>query len=121
MAQANDRGDAEATRETGEDEADRVLVSYPADFSEWGRFQVDQPSFRAWLRKTHDAVEEGDVWEEFVDVGCCGSTLDVPLRVEGIEGGSRLGEDTEIEYTVREACGIEGSWRVQSEGGPSGA
>ena len=99
--------------------ADRVVVSYPSDLSDWGRFQVEKSSFRAFLRKTRDRAREGDVWEEFVGVGCCGNTLDVPLRVERLEGGSRIDEDTEIAYEVREACGIEGSWRVQSEDGPS--
>jgi hypothetical protein len=99
--------------------ADRVVVSYPEDLSDWGRFQVEKPSFCAFLRKTRDDAEPGDVWEEFVGVGCCGNTLDVPLRVERVEGGSRIGDDTEIVYEVREACGIQGSWRVQSKGGPS--
>ncbi|WP_049888879.1 hypothetical protein [Natronococcus occultus] len=99
--------------------AQRIVVSYPEDLSEWGRFQVEKPSFRAFLRKTRDTATKGDVWEEFVGVGCCGNTLDVPLRVEDVAGGSRIVDDTEIEYEVREACGIQGSWRVQSKGGPS--
>ena len=103
------------------DFANRVVVSYPEDLSEWGRSQLEKPSYRAFLCKAYDRASEGDVWEEFVDVGCCGSSLDVPLRVERVDGGPRLEKDTEIEYTVREACGIEGSWQVQSEGGPSRA
>ena len=101
--------------------ATRVVVSYPADLSNWGRFQVEKPSFRAYLRKTRDRVREGDVWEEFVGVGCCGNTLDVPLRVERVEGGARIDDGTEFEYDVREACDIQGSWRVQSAGGPNRA
>lgn len=101
--------------------AARVVVSYPQDLSKWGRFQVEKPSFRAFLRKTRDRAREGDHWEEFVGVGCCGNTLDVPLRVERVDGGPRIDEETEIEYEVREACGIEGSWRVQSAGGPNRA
>ncbi len=98
--------------------ATRVVVSYPEDLSDWGRFQVEKPSFRAFLRKTRETAREGDTWEEFVGVGCCGNTLDVPLRVERTDGGDRIDEETEIEYEVREACGIEGSWRVQSKEGP---
>ncbi|WP_122089020.1 hypothetical protein [Halalkalicoccus subterraneus] len=98
--------------------ATRVVVSYPEDLSDWGRFQVEKPAFRAYLTKTLDAVEEGDEWEEFVGVGCCGNTLDVPLRIEAIEGADEVARDTDIEYTVREACGIRGGWRVQSAGGP---
>jgi len=100
-------------------DASRIVVSYPADLSAWGRDRVDCSEFRAYLRKTKDAASEGTVWEEFVGVGCCGNSLDVPLRVERVEGGDRLGPETAVEFDVREACGLEGSWRVQSAGGPS--
>ena len=99
--------------------ATRVVVSYPADLSSWGRDRVDRSAFRAYLRKTRERVAEGDAWEEFVGVGCCGSSLDVPLRVEAVEGGDRLDDDTEIEFSVREACGLQGGWRVQSADGPT--
>jgi hypothetical protein len=99
--------------------ADTVVVSYPADLSEWGRFQVEKPSFRAFLRRTRDEAAEGDAWEEFVGVGCCGNTLDVPLRVESVEGGDRVGDETEFEFDVREACDLQGGWRVQSADGPT--
>lgn len=98
--------------------ADRVVVSYPADLSEWGRGQVTTRHFRAWLRRVHPHPEAGDVWEEFLDVGCCGNTLDVPLRVEHVEGGDEMGASTDIEYVEREACGIQGGWLVQSAGAP---
>lgn len=100
-------------------DAARVVISYPADLSDWGRMQVDTRYFRAYLRKVHDELREGETFEEFVGVGCCGNTLDVPLRIERVEGGSRMGEDTEIEYAVREACDVQGGWRVQSAGGPA--
>ena len=103
----------------GTDAATRVVISYPADLSEWGRGQVDTPHIRAYHGKTHGEVTEGDQREEFVGVGCCGSALDVPLRVEEVDGGSRVGPDTEIAYTVREACGVQGGWRVQSADGPT--
>lgn len=99
--------------------ATRLVCSYPADLSDWGRHRIDSPSFRAYLRKAHHATTEGETWSEFVGVGCCGDALDVPLRVERIEGGERIGPETAIEFTVREACGLEGGWQVQSAGGPS--
>lgn len=100
--------------------AERVVVSYPADLSDWGRHQVERDAFQSYLRKTLDTLTEGDTWEEFVGVGCCGNTLDVPMRIEHVEGGTRIGPDTDITYEVREACDIQGGWRVQSEGGPTG-
>lgn len=101
------------------DAASLVVVSYPADLSDWGRDKLQTPAFRAYLRKAHGTVEVGDVFEEFVGVGCCGDTLDVPLRVETLEGGQRIGENTDIEYEKRAACGLQGNWTVQSAGGPS--
>ena len=101
------------------DTADRVVVSYPADLSKWGRQQVDRREFKAYLRKVYERVAEGDDWDEFVGVGCCGSSLTVPLVVEAVEGGARLGDETDIEFTVREACDLPGGWRVQSAGGPN--
>jgi len=101
------------------DTADRVVISYPADLSDWGRHQLTTRYFLAYLRRTLDDLQVGDTWEEFVGVGCCGNTLDVPLRIERVEGGDRMDEDTEIVYEVREACGVEGGWRVQSAGGPT--
>jgi hypothetical protein len=100
--------------------ATRVVVSYPADLSLWGQDIVEDTPFRAYLRKAHDSVAAGDRWEEFVGVGCCGSALDVPLRVESVEGGEQLGEDTEFEFAEREACDIDGGWQVQSAAAPEG-
>lgn len=94
--------------------AARVVVSYPADLSEWGRWQLDEHSFKSYLRRVYDTVTPGDEWEVFLDVGCCGSTLDVPLRVEDVADGDRMGEDTDVAYEEREACGLEGGWAVQS-------
>lgn len=110
-----------STAADGEDvpAATRVVISYPADLSTWGRSMIAEKSFRAWLRRTLGVVEAGHAWEEFVGVGCCGSALDVPLVVESLEGGGRVGPDTEIEYVEREACGVRGGWQVQSAAGPN--
>ncbi|QLH81074.1 hypothetical protein [Halosimplex pelagicum] len=101
------------------DTARRVVLSYPSDLSTWGRDKLDGSPFRAYLRKTLGRVEVGEVTEQFTGVGCCGDTLDVPLRIESVEGGRRVGESTTIEYAVRDACGVEGGWRVQSASGPT--
>ncbi|MFB6163813.1 MAG: hypothetical protein ABEJ31_01500 [Haloarculaceae archaeon] len=99
--------------------ADRVVLSYPADLSKWGRNQVSTPHFRAYLRKVHESAAPGDEWPEFVGVGCCGDNLDVPLRVERVDGGSRVTAETEFAYEVREACDLQGGWHVQSADGPT--
>ncbi|MFB6118795.1 hypothetical protein [Halosegnis sp.] len=98
--------------------ANRLVVSYPADLSTWGRDQLDTRHFRAWLKRAHPEPEAGDIWEEFLDVGCCGSALEVPLRVERVVGGDAVGEPTHINYEERAACGLADGWAVQSEAGP---
>ena len=110
---------SETETATAADEAARVVISYPMDLSDWGRRQVDTRHFRGYLRKTLGRVAVGDAWEEFVGVGCCGNTLDVPLKVEAVEGGERVGPGTDIEYEVREACDVQGGWKVQSQDGPT--
>jgi hypothetical protein len=101
------------------DAAETVVVSYPADLSEWGRSALENRPFRAYLGKTLGTVEPGDEFAEFVGAGCCGDTLDVPLRVESVQGGTDVTEDTTVEYEVRDPCGIQGGWAVQSESGPA--
>lgn len=91
----------------------KVTLSYPSGLSTWGRSIVEDEPFRAYLRKAHNRASPGDRWEEFVGVGCCGSALDVPLRVEAVEGSPQLSLDTEFEFTVREACDINGGWEIQ--------
>lgn len=99
--------------------AEQLIVSYPADLSRWGRNQLDTRHFRAWLKRRDRRPEPGDVWEEFLDVGCCGDSLDVPLRVERLEGGETVSDETDVIYEEREACGLAGGWEVQSTAGPS--
>jgi hypothetical protein len=98
----------------------RVVVSYPADLSGWGRDQLETPWFRAYLRRTLRDAEAGAVVEVFLDVGCCGDSLDVPLRVERVDGDGPVGDETAVEYEEREACGLAGGWLVQSQAGPAG-
>ncbi|WP_254546812.1 hypothetical protein [Halomarina pelagica] len=95
--------------------ATRVVVSYPADLPPHGRRRIGQEYYRNYLRKVNDEVREGDEWNEFTDVGCCGSRMDVPLRVERVEGGPTMGPGTEIEYVTREARGGDPGWAAQHD------
>jgi hypothetical protein len=100
--------------------ATRVTLSYPADLSEWGRDQLRTPWFTAYLRRKLGAPEPGEEHAEFLDVGCCGDSLDVTLRVVAVAGGETVGEGTAVEWTEHEACDVQGGWRVQSADGPTG-
>ena len=99
------------------DEATRVVLSFPDGLSEWGRDQIGTDRYRGYLRRVLAEPRVGDEREEFVDVGCCGDSLDLTFRVERVEGGSRVGDDTEIDLVER-AGAVEGGWRVQSAAGP---
>jgi hypothetical protein len=93
--------------------ATRVVLSHPADLGAHGRRRIDQEYYRRYLRKTKDRVAEGEEWAEFTDVGCCGCQMDVPLRVERVEGGSRMDPETTIEYTEHEPRDVNPGWSVQ--------
>jgi hypothetical protein len=95
--------------------ATRIVLSVPSDLQGHGRRRIEQDYYRTFLRRAHDAVEAGDEWDEFTDVGCCGSQQAVPLRVERVEGGSRMGPDTAIEYVEREPAGLACDWSVQND------
>jgi hypothetical protein len=97
-------------------EATRIVLSYPADLTDWDRDQLDTPWYVRYLRKVLEEPAVGDVFEEFVDIGCCGTSREVPLKVEEIVGGNRVGEGTDIEYTVRESCDLPDAWDVQDGG-----
>lgn len=95
-------------------EATRVVLSYPEELSEWGREQVTADRYVNYLRRVLGETAVGKEFEEFVDVGCCGDSLDVPFRVEELDGGDEVGDDTEVVFTTREAA-MEGGWLVQSQ------
>ncbi|QLG27921.1 hypothetical protein HUG10_10305 [Halorarum halophilum] len=101
---------------TGET-ATRLVLSYPNGLSEWGHDQIETERYRRYLRRVFETPTVGDESEEFVDVGCCGSSLDLTFRVEDVEGGDRVDDDTEVELVPRDGE-VEGGWRVQSAGGP---
>lgn len=95
--------------------AEQVVLSYPADLSEHARRRIGRDYYRKYLRKVHDEAIVGDAWDEFTDVGCCGSQTDVPLRVESVSGGPAVGRETEIVYEEREACGLDRGWTAQND------
>ncbi|WP_418285932.1 hypothetical protein [Halorubrum sp. DTA46] len=107
-----------------EPEATRVVLSYPDGLSGWGRDQIRTPHYRAYFTRVLGRVAVGDIREEFVDVGCCGDSLDLSFRVERIEAdGAGVDEAvvtraTAIAYETRSGD-VEGGWRVQSAGGPT--
>jgi len=103
-------------------EADRVVLSYPDGLSDWGRDQIETDRYRGYFARVMDRATVGEVREEFVDVGCCGDSLDVPFRVERLEADGDavdtavVTSDTAVEYEVREGD-VDGGWRVQSAAG----
>lgn len=101
--------------ESNSSTATRIVLSHPADLSKHGRNRIRQEYYKKYLRKTKEQVAVGDLWEDFTDVGCCGSQLDVPLRIEEMTGGTRMGPNTEITFTEREACGLNSRWSVQHD------
>ncbi len=87
-----------------------VVLSHPDELSDWGRLQINQPHFRAWLRRSHETLSEGDQFEEFVDTGCCGGAHYVPFVVTDVHGDGTLTESTTIEYTTHPAADATGGW-----------
>lgn len=97
--------------------ATRLVLSFPGGLSKWGRDQIETDRYRGYLRRVFDRPSVGDERDEFVDVGCCGDSLDLTFRVEAVEGGERVEEDTEVELVSRDGE-VEGGWQVQSAGAP---
>lgn len=100
-----------------ETRATRVVISHPTRLSDWGRDQLTSERYVNYLRKTLGTVHVGREFEEFVDVGCCGDSLDIPLRIEAVDGGSDVGPETVVEFVERDVP-MDGGWRVQSAAGP---
>ncbi|SNR50653.1 hypothetical protein [Halorubrum vacuolatum] len=104
--------------------ASRVVLSYPNGLSTWGRDQIGTDRYRGYFRRVLGEVAVGDEREEFVDIGCCGDSLDIPFRIERIEDAEGrsldravVDADTEVVYTTHDGD-VEGGWLVQSAAGP---
>lgn len=98
-------------------QATRVTLSFPDELSDWGRDQIFTDRYRGYFRRVLDEPTVGDEREEFVDVGCCGDSLDLTFRVERVEGGETVGDDTDIAFVERDDS-MEGGWLVQSAAAP---
>lgn len=77
-----------------------VELSYPADLSGWAQLQLTTPWFKGYLRRTLGTVTKGEIRTEFVDVGCCGHSPPIELRIES-PGTTIVDEDTEIRFVQR--------------------
>ena len=87
--------------------ADCVTVSYPAAAGDRIDSKLDTDSYRGYLRTTKaGTITVGDKRAEFVSGGC-GSMTDVVLRVEAIEGGHRMGEETVLVFEPRSETDVE--------------
>lgn len=79
--------------------ADTVVLSHDGDDST--EASLRKHSYIRYLQRSKAGpVTEGDVWAEFVNCGC-GTTEDVQLRVERLEGGTTIGEDTTFHFERR--------------------
>lgn len=102
---------------SADDVATHVVLSHPSSLSDHAKRRIHQDYYRQYLRRAHDRVAVGNEWDEFTDIGCCGSQESFSLRVEAVEGGSRVTMDTTVAYQEREveveACDV--NWDVQYE------
>jgi len=115
MTTRSDGSEPSETEPEDGEHATRIRLSYPADLGTHGEKRIRADYYRRYLRNAKQRAAPGDEWEEFTDVGCCGSQMDVPLRVEAVAGGPLIGADTAIEYVEREACGVSPGWSAQHD------
>lgn len=83
-----------------------VVVSYPAEVSGWAQLQLQTPWFKGYLRRTLGTVRKGESRKEFVDVGCCGHSPSIELRIES-PGTIVVDEETEIRFVKRESAAVQ--------------
>lgn len=103
------------SEETATDAATVVRLSYPGRLSEHAVQRLHEDYYRSYLRRAHDTATAGEEWDEFTDVGCCGSQTAFTLRVEGVDGGGQVGADTAIEYETRATDGKQCAWDLQND------
>lgn len=88
---------SDRTPSESSESASRVVLSFsPPD--ERTADALDADAYRSYLRRTRSGpVAVGAEWDEFVSGGC-GTTRDVTLRVESVQGGAVLDEETELVF-----------------------
>lgn len=91
-----------ATTET----ATRVVLSYDPDAIDdisrfWVEDELSKESFEGYIRRAHDSLSEGEPFQTSVSKGC-GVPVEVTLRVERLEGGPGIDEETTVEVRRRE-------------------
>ncbi|WP_436925843.1 hypothetical protein [Halosimplex amylolyticum] len=97
--------------------AERVVLRY-APVTDRVADELSKSRYSAYLRSAEAGpVAAGDAWEHFVSRGC-GTTRDVTLTVETVDGGERIGEGTEFTFVpAEEASGRDGGAGPGSEAG----
>ncbi|MFB6224149.1 MAG: hypothetical protein ABEH86_10825 [Haloarcula sp.] len=91
--------------------AERIVLSFTPDEDSWSDVDTDwildelrDDSYQQYLRRVHDGpVSVGEEWTEFVSCGCA-TPQDVVLRVERVEGGTELGQETALAVSPRHAA-----------------
>ncbi|WP_415379082.1 hypothetical protein [Halosimplex sp. TS25] len=84
--------------------AERVVLRY-APVTDRVTEELSASRYSAYLRSAEAGpVAAGDEWEHFVSRGC-GATRDVTLTVEAVEGGDRVGEETEFTFVTADEEG----------------
>lgn len=91
--------------------ATRVTVAYPPNMGESGPEFLGKESFRRYLTRAWNELEPGMEIEEMVNLGCCTDAMHVPFTVESVEGGTRMGSETDIEFVEDdEPVGLGCGW-----------
>jgi hypothetical protein len=81
---------------TEDNVADSVTVSYPGENAV--RSELERDSYRKYLHRAQSgSVSIGDEWTESVSRGC-GAMNEITLQVESVDGGSILGENTDLKF-----------------------
>jgi hypothetical protein len=90
------------TGESGSNVATEVVVSFPP-VDDRTVESLEESSYQSYPRRARAGrVAVGDGREEFVNCGCR-TTHDLRLRVEALEVGDAIGEDTAFVFEPREA------------------